>query len=222
MKKKLLWLGSFVVLLMVGFYFFLFAGTDYYKSKLPVLNYVRDFSFTGQNGNTVTQHDVEGKVYVVEYFFTTCKGICPKMNANMETVYKLYENNPGFAIVSHTSMPEVDSVPLMKAYEEKMIGKNPAFAAKWYFVTGSKDSLYRAARVSYLLDNDKNNSINIQDHFIHTQFFALVDKEIRVRGVYDGLKPDELEKLKDDIAKLLKEPIEKGSPNQSLFNNNPS
>ncbi len=73
-----------------------------------------------------------------------------------------------------------------------------------------------------MLDNDKNNSINIQDHFIHTQFFALVDKEMRVRGVYDGLKPDELEKLKEDIAKLLKEPIEKGSPNQSLFNNNPS
>ena len=222
MKKKLLWLGGFVVLLIIAFYFFLFAGTDYYKSKLPVLNYVQDFSFTGQNGNTITQHNVEGKVYVAEYFFTTCKGICPKMNANMKTVYEQYENNPGFAIVSHTSMPEVDSVPLMKNYEEKMIGKNPAFAAKWYFVTGPKDSLYRMARVSYLLDNDKNNSVNIKDHFIHTQFFALVDKQMRVRGVYDGLKPDELEKLKEDIAKLLKEPAEKSSPNQSLFNNNPS
>lgn len=222
MKKKLLWLSGFVVLLMVGFYFFLFAGTDYYKSKLPVLNYVQDFSFTGQNGNTINQHNVEGKVFVTEYFFTTCKGICPKMNENMKTVFEHFKNDSGFAIVSHTSMPETDSVPLMKKYEEKMIGRDPEFAAKWYFVTGTKDSLYKMARESYLLDNDKNNSLNIKDHFIHTQFFALVDKQMRVRGIYDGLKHDEIDKLEQDITKLLKEPMEKGSFNHSPFNNNPS
>jgi len=109
----------------------------------------------------------------------------------------------------------------LKAYEEKMIGKNPQFAAKWYFVTGSKDSLYKMARQSYLLDNDKNNSINIKDHFIHTQFFALVDKQRRVRGIYDGLKDDELQRLQEDIEKLLQEPDNGNIFNHSNFSNNP-
>jgi protein SCO1/2 len=109
------------------------------------------------------------------------------MNANMRDVFEKFKNEKSFAVLSHTSMPETDSVPLMKLYEEKMIGKNPQYAAKWYFVTGTKDSLYNMARQSYLLDNDKNNNVNIEDHFIHTQFFALVDKQKRVRGIYDGL-----------------------------------
>jgi protein SCO1/2 len=221
MKKKLLWFSGFFVLLMTAFYFFLFSGTDYYKVKLPVLNYVPDFSFTGQNRNPVNQYNVDGKVYVAAYFFTTCKGICPKMNENMKTIFDRFKNESDFAIVSHTSMPDTDSVPLMKAYEEKIIGKNPAFAAKWYFVTGTKDSLYKMAQ-GYLLDNDKNNSVNIKDHFIHTQFFALVDKQRRVRGIYDGLKPEELERLQKDIEKLLKEPMDKGSFNHSPFTNNPA
>ncbi len=221
MKKKLLLYGSFFVLLTIAFYFFLFSGTDYYKVKLPVMNYVQDFSFTSQDGNTVSEHNVDGKVYVADYFFTTCKGICPKMNANLATIFEKFRNDSDFAIISHTSMPETDSVPLMKAYEEKMIGKNPQSAAKWYFVTGTKDSLYKMARQSYLLDNDKNNSINIKDHFIHTQFFALVDKERRVRGIYDGLKSDELQRLQEDIEKLLKEPAGGNIFNHSNFGNNP-
>src|ERR1700704_3341084 len=155
MKKKLLWFAGFFVLLMTAFYLFLFSGTDYYKVKLPVLGYVPEFSFTGQNRNAVNGHTVDGKVYVAEYFFTTCKGICPKMNENMKTIFESFKNESDFAIISHTSMPETDSVPRMKAYEEKMLGKNPAFAAKWYFVTGTKDSLYKMAQ-GYLLDNDKN------------------------------------------------------------------
>lgn len=169
------------------------------------MSYVQDFSFTDQNGQTVTQHNVDGKVYVAEYFFTTCKGICPKMNFNMKGVYDQFKNDKDFAIISHTSMPETDSVPLLKKYEEKMVGSNPNYPAKWYFVTGSKDSLYKMARQSYLLDNDKNNSENIKEAFIHTQFFALVDKQKRVRGIYDGLKKEEIARLEKDISDLLKE-----------------
>ena len=205
---------------MTVFYFVLFSGTDYYKVKLPVMNYVQNFSFTSQDGKTVNEHDVDGKVYVADYFFTTCKGICPKMNANLAAIFEKFRNDSGFAIVSHTSMPETDSVPLLKAYEQKMVGKNPKFPAKWYFVTGTKDSLYKLAQ-SYLLDNDKNNSINIKDHFIHTQFFALVDKEMRVRGIYDGLKTDELQRLETDITKLLKESHSGNIFNHSNFSNNP-
>ena len=217
MKKKLLLLGGFIIVLLAGFYYFLFAGTDYYKAKLPVLTYVKDFSFIDQDGKQLRQRDVEGKVYVTEYFFTTCKGICPKMNANMKTVYEKYKAEPGFAIISHTCMPEVDSVPLLKQYSKTMdAGPN------WYFVTGNKDSLYRMARESYLLDNEKNNSENIKDQFIHTQFFAVVDKEGRVRGIYDGLKKDELDKLSKDIKDLLRETTTGKVFNNSTFSNNPN
>lgn len=221
MKKKIFFYICFFVVLITAFFLFLFSGTDYYKVKLPVMNYVQDFSFTGQDGNTINEHDVDGKVYVADYFFTTCKGICPKMNANLAEIFEKFRNDSDFAIVSHTSMPETDSAPLLKVYEEKMIGKNPQFAAKWYFVTGTKDSLYKMARQSYLLDNDKNNSVNIKDHFIHTQFFALVDKQRRVRGIYDGLKEDELQRLQKDIEKLLEEPDNGNIFNHSNFSNNP-
>lgn len=194
-----------LVVLVSLMWFLLSFQKGFFEVKLPVMNYVQNFSFTDQNGQKVTEKTVDGKVYVTEYFFTTCKGICPKMNANMQKVYEKFKNNKDFAIVSHTSMPETDSVPLMKAYEEKMIGKDPHYPAEWYFVTGSKDSLYKMARQSYLLDNDKNNSVNIEDHFIHTQFFALVDKEKRVRGIYDGLKKDEIARLDTDIQELLNE-----------------
>lgn len=217
MKKKFLWYGGGFILLMTAFYFFLFAGTDYYKAKLPVLSYVQDFSFTNQDGKLFSKRNVEGKVYVTEYFFTTCKGICPKMNENMKIIYEKYKGEPDFAIISHTSMPETDSVPLLKAFA-KTIG---ADSTQWNFVTGRKDSLYKMARVSYLLDNDKNNSMNINDQFIHTQFFAVVDKEGRVRGVYDGLKKDEVEKLSRDIKELLREKKTPTTFNNSTFRNSP-
>jgi protein SCO1/2 len=221
MKKKLFIFGSFFVVLMTVFYFLLFSGTDYYKVKLPVLNYVQDFSFTDQDNVQITEHNIEGKVYVANYFFTTCKGICPKMNANLADIYQKFKNNSDFAILSHTSMPETDSALLLKAYETKMIGKDPDYAAKWYFVTGSKDSLYKMASQSYLLDNANNNSINIKDHFIHTQFLALIDKERNVRGIYDGLKQDELDRLVADIQKLLTETHSGNVFNHSNFSGNP-
>ena len=205
MKKRIIMIGGMLVVLVSLMWFLLSFTKGFFEVKLPVMSYVQNFSFTDQNGQKVTDKTVDGKVYVTEYFFTTCHGICPKMNANMQKVYEKFRNNKDFAIVSHTSMPETDSIPLMKAYEQKMVGKNPDFAAKWYFVTGTKDSLYKMARQSYLLDNDKNNSVNIEDHFIHTQFFALVDKEKRVRGIYDGLKKDEIARLDTDIQELLNE-----------------
>ena len=205
MKKKLIGYGLFIFLLIGAFWILLGTTKGFFDVNLPVLSYVQDFSFTDQNGQQVTNNTLDGETYVTEYFFTTCKGICPKMNANMQKVYDRFKNEKNFAILSHTSMPETDSVPLLKAYEQKMIGANPQFASKWYFVTGSKDSLYKMARQSYSLDNDKNHPQNIDDQFIHTQFFALVDKEKRVRGIYDGLKKDEVSRMEKDIAGLLKE-----------------
>ena len=208
MKRNIIIIGSLAIVVVAGFWIMLSNTKGFFDIKLPVMTYVQPFSFTDQDGKEVTEETFDGKVYVAEYFFTTCKGICPKMNANMQIVYEKYKDEKDFAILSHTSMPETDSVPVMKEYEEKMVGKNPAFAAHWYFVTGSKDSLYKMARQSYLLDSDDNNYTNIEDEFIHTQFFALIDKQKRVRGVYDGLEADEIIRLNKDIKDLLSEPVE--------------
>jgi len=203
MKKKIIIYTVFSIVLLTAFYISLSFTKGYFDVKLPVMSYVQNFSFTDQNGQPVTEKNLKGKVYLTNYFFTTCKGICPKMNFNLKGVYDQFKNDKDFAIISHSSMPEADSVPLLKEYEEKMLPNDHNNPAKWYFVTGSKDSLYKMARQSYLLDNDKNNSENIKEAFIHTQFIALVDRQKRVRGIYDGLKPDEIAQMEKDIAKLL-------------------
>jgi protein SCO1/2 len=169
---------------------------------MPVISYVQPFSFTNQDGKPFTDKQLLNKITVVEYFFTTCKGICPKLNTNMKLVYEEFKGQADFQILSHTCMPEVDSVPVLKHYADSL-GVNTNI---WVFVTGRKDSLYQMARGSYLLDDPKNNVEKIEDQFIHTQFFALIDREGKVRGkVYDGLKAFEVEQLRRDIAKLLKD-----------------
>ena len=192
----------FFTVLLLGFYYFLFRGTDNWKVKMPVLSYVQPFRFINQDGQAFTDKNLLNKITVVEYFFTTCKGICPKLNTNMKQVYEIYKNEPDFQIVSHTCNPDTDSVSVLKHYSDSL----KVNTQKWIFLTGRKDSLYQMARGSYLLDDPKNNVEKIEDQFIHTQFFALVDKQGKVRGkIYDGLKVLEVEQLKQDIAKLLKE-----------------
>jgi len=228
MKKKWPWYLGFFVLLFALYYVVVFSMTDISQSNLPVINNnVQPFSFIDQNGKTITEKDVDGKVYVTEYFFTTCKGICPKMNSNMRRVYDAFKTDSNFMIISHTCMPETDSMPMLKKYEAKMLRgdlvKNDdgsyqlkidsALLAQplpvnnsWFFVTGDKITLYGMARHSYLIDNNKKDTLsNIADQFIHTQLFALVDKQTRVRGIYDGLKEAEIQKLLKDIQSLLNE-----------------
>ena len=201
MKRKTWLYLVFFVLLFGGFYAFLYATIDSSKSRLPVLNIVKPFSFERQDGQYITGKDVAGKVYAAEFFFTTCEGICPKMNRNMKKVFDQYKNEKDFLILSHTVDPETDNVARLKIYADSL----GADIKSWWFLTGSKDSLYKTARESYILDDPKNNATNIDEQFIHTQFFALVDKIGQVRGYYDGLKNDETEKLITDIKYLLYE-----------------
>ena len=218
MNKKLVGYTLFFVVLVIGFYFFLFRGTDNWKSKLPVISYVKPFHFTTQDGLVYTDRDMLGKVCVVEYFFTTCKGICPRMNANMRTIYEQFKNEPDFMIVAHTCDPDRDSAPRLKVYADSM----KIDTKKWVLLTGRKDSLYQIARSAYLLDDPKNNVEKIEDQFIHTQFFALVDKDGKVRGkVYDGLKQTELDRLKKDITALLAQKAGTGNFVNGIFSNNP-
>ena len=117
MKNKWVLYVGFFVLLFGAYFLFVFSQTDISKSNLPVISDVKAFSFTDQNGKAVSNRDVDGKVYVAEYFFTTCKSICPRMNANMRRVYDVFKDEKDFMILSHTCMPEVDSVPVLKNYE---------------------------------------------------------------------------------------------------------
>lgn len=212
-KKKLIGYGIFFVVLTGLFMLFSFWGTDNWKAKSPTISTVKPFRFVNQDGKDITDADLQGKVVLVNFFFTSCRGICPKMNNNMHKIYDAFKDEPDFMILSHTSDPETDSVPVIKRYADSMNVNE----RQWIFVTGRKDSLYQQARNSYLLDDPKNNMVNINDQFLHTQFFALVDKNGNVRGqVYDGLKQDELAKLKEDIQTLLKE---KAGPNGNFSNN---
>lgn len=214
-SKLLLYLVIFLVLI-AGFYYFLFEGTDNWRSKLPVISYVESFAFVNQAGDTVTQTTTEGKVYVANYFFVTCTGICPNMNGNVKKLYEAYKGNAEFMILSHTCQPEVDSLPALRQYADS-IG---ADGKQWQFLTGNKLNLYRTARESYHIDDPRNNVGDISDQFLHSQFLALVDKQGQVRGIYDGLKQKEIDQLKTDIADLLRETNRKHFVN-GLFSNQP-
>ena len=174
---------------------------DFSKSKFEPIGRVLPFSFTNQDGNIVTENNVAGKVFVAEYFFTTCPSICPRMNTNMKTVYEEFKTEENFLILSHTCDPKTDSAARLKKYADSM----GVLTDKWIFLTGRKDSLYYQARNSYKIDDPNNNVQNIDDDFLHSQFFALVDKKGRVKKIYDGLKPSEVNEMIIDAKRLLKE-----------------
>lgn len=163
---------------------------------------IRDFSFTDQNGRTVTKKDMNGKIYVVEYFFTTCKGICPKMNEHMSAVYKAFRGNKDVMILSHTVDPLKDTVAAMKEYSLRF----DADPNQWLFLTGDKKELYDMARYSYLVTAvDDTATTDIASDFIHTDRFVLVDRVGHIRGQYEGTDMGAVNQLIGDIKELLKE-----------------
>ena len=165
-------------------------STVQYVSKAHT---IADFSFVNQNGKTITQKDYEGKVYVADFFFTTCGSICPKMTKNLAEVQAAIKNNPKVMLLSHTVFPETDSVPVLKEYALK----HGVIDSKWNLVTGDKKEIYTMARKSYLavkLGKPKE----LYD-MVHTENFVLVDQKRRVRGFYDGTKKEDMTRLIEDI-----------------------
>lgn len=154
---------------------------------------IADFSFTNQNGKIISQKDYEGKIYVADFFFTTCGSICPKMTTNLVEVQKAFINNPKVMLLSHTVFPETDSISVLKAYALK----NGVIDSKWNLVTGDKKQIYTMARKSYLAV--KLGKPDELYDMVHTENFVLVDSKRRVRGFYDGTKKEEIERLIDDI-----------------------
>jgi protein SCO1/2 len=171
-------------------------STVQYKSKYHT---IADFSFVNQNGDTITQKNYEGKIYVADFFFTTCGSICPKMSTNLVDVQKAVLNNPKVMLLSHTVFPEVDSVSVLKAYAIKY----GVVDSKWNLVTGDKKDIYTMARKSYLAVK-QGRPDQLYD-MVHTENFVLVDQKRRVRGFYDGTNKEDIKRLLEDIDFLCKE-----------------
>ncbi len=156
---------------------------------------INNFSLVNQNGKTVTQKDYEGKIYVADFFFTTCQTICPIMTKNMTEIQKAILDDDDIMLLSHSVTPEIDTVAQLKRYAiEKGVNDK-----KWNLVTGDKKQIYDLARKSYLaVKSDGNDDYGM----VHTENFMLIDKKRRIRGFYDGTKKEDIEKLLDDIETL--------------------
>ncbi|MEO7306038.1 MAG: SCO family protein [Ferruginibacter sp.] len=158
------------------------------------------FSFTNQNGETVTEKDVTGKIYVTDFIFTRCGGICPIMTTNMATLQERYKNDDGILLISHSVTPKMDSVAVLKRYAEA----KGIISGKWHLLTGNEDQIYALAKKQYFA-GDTIGYYQTGNEFLHTENFILVDRHRRIRGVYNGTLALEMERLMDDIATLKKE-----------------
>jgi protein SCO1/2 len=204
--------GSIVLIILVAAY----AYNKYEKLKQTLPFYVRNptthkvyqsnkpaqplgyFSFTNQLGKTITPKEIGKTVYVADYFFVTCPGICKQMSSQLQRVYKAFEKEPNFKILSFTSKPEEDSVEALMNYSLQYGVKDPN---KWLFLTGDKHALYETARKEYAIVNDEGDGGG--EDFIHTERFVLVDQNSYIRGYYDGTDSLEVDQMIKDIHTLL-------------------
>ncbi len=173
---------------------------------------IAPFSLTNQNGETVTQADYEDKIYVADFFFTTCQTICPVMTEHMIQIQKELKEDQEVKLLSHTVFPNQDTPEVLKAYAlKKGVDDN-----KWNLVTGSKEDIYTLARKSYLAVKDLPTTADDLD-MVHTENFMLIDKKKQIRGYYDGTLDKDIDRLLDDIKILKTEYAPKKSFWQKLF-----
>jgi len=167
--------------------------TDTVYQTIPPIKYINQY------GDSISDKNLNGNIYVADFFFTTCPSICPIMQRNMLNVYNAFKDSTGFKIVSYTIDPQHDSVPVLKKYADKLgIGGNT-----WWLLQGRKDETYQIAK-SYLVSVQEKNPAG---EYIHDGYFILIDKKKRIRGTYDGTNPDEVKKLIADIKILKAEPV---------------
>lgn len=161
---------------------------------------IAPFQFTNQHGETITNKNVTGKVYVANFFFTRCLSICPKMNGNLKKVAETFVHNPDVLILSHSVTPDADSVAQLKAYGRR----NNINSKQWWLLTGNKEAIYNLARKSYFADEETGYNKSSKE-FLHTENAVLVDRKGRIRGVYNATLELEVNKLIEHINMLLKE-----------------
>ncbi len=160
---------------------------------------IADFSLINQNGDTITQKNYEGKIYVADFFFTRCMTICPVMTNNISKLQEVFKNDDDVMFLSHSVTPVMDSVPILREYADK----KGVIDAKWNITTGDKKHIYNLSRKSYFAVLDEGDG-GLQD-FVHTENFVLVDKKRQIRGFYDGTDNEDIERLIVDIKILQNE-----------------
>ncbi|HVW96739.1 MAG TPA: SCO family protein [Mucilaginibacter sp.] len=161
------------------------------------------FKFVNQYGDTITDKSLDGKIYVADFFFTSCPNICPVMHRNMLPVYNEFKNNADFRIISHTIDPKYDTVPVLKKYADKL----GVTGNTWWFLLGDKDQTYGIAK-NYLVSVPGRTP---DGQYVHDGYFILIDKQKRIRGTYLGTDEKEVEKMITDIKTLMAEPDQKSS-----------
>ena len=164
-----------------------------------VYHSIADFAFVNQVGDTIRKEDMAGKVYVADFFFTTCPTICPVMKKEMLRVYEKFKGDPNFRILSHSIDPSHDTQAVLKDYAEKLGVPN---ADTWNFLTGDQEKIFEIGQTSYLTTTMADDME--PGGFLHSGAFLLVDQQGRIRGVYDGTKTEQVDRLIADIPKLLK------------------
>ena len=174
-------------------------GHTVYQENDTIYHTIQDFTLMDQDSAVITNASMSNQVYVADFFFTSCPTICPKMKAQMLRVYEKFEGNNEVGILSHTIDPVYDTIPLLKDYAERL----GATSGQWKFLWGDQDTVYELAEKSYMSIADEDS--NAEGGYVHSGYFLLVDKERRIRGVYDGTAADQVDVLINDIEKLLKE-----------------
>lgn len=165
---------------------------------------IPSFSFLDQNGKVVDENLVNGKIYVANFFFTKCRNICPKMTNNMHLLQEAFKNDTSIMLLSHSVTPETDDVKVLNKYALD----NKVDAEKWHLLTGDKKAIYGLAKQQYFA-GDTVGYYQSGNEFLHTENFILVDQHRRIRGVYNGTLPVEINRIKEDIA-ILKSEITSG------------
>jgi protein SCO1/2 len=161
------------------------------------------FQFVNQYGDSVGSKNLQGKIYVADFFFTSCPSICPGMQRNMLTVYNAFKDTADVKIISFTIDPKHDTTAVLKKYADKLgVSGN-----SWWFLNGDKDKVYELATKSYLVGVTQDSTA--AGGYVHQGYFVLIDKEKRVRGSYDGTDPKQVDQLIADIKTLKAEPVSK-------------
>ncbi len=164
-----------------------------------VYHTIADFRFLNQDSAWVTNESLDGKIYVADFFFTSCPTICPIMKTQMVRIYEEFEASPDVVLLSHSIDPEHDTVAVLRDFAERLGVKS----SKWHFLTGDKDAIYDLGETSYMVVAGEDDTA--PGGFIHSGAFLLVDKQRRIRGVYDGTVKEEVDQLIKDIRLLQKE-----------------
>jgi len=169
-------------------------------SQYQQVHQIHEFNFKDQEGNTISNKTVNGKIYIANFFFTSCRGICPKMTSNMYLLQEAFKLDTTILFLSHSVTPDTDSVAVLKKYaiENKINSK------QWHLLTGTKNNIYDLAKKQYFA-GDTIGYYQTGNEFLHTENFILVDQRQRIRGVYNGTLLVEIERIKEDIAILKKE-----------------